>query len=106
MYRANTGNGLSRSAHRNSANRQFYNQMKSSSEFKRSIDNYFGYDVMEYMQSGKGALKNPSPDWVWHHSAQNPGSIDLIPKAQHWAPELQSILHPGPNGAGGFGLYY
>ena len=106
MYEANTGSGKSRSAHRNAANKQFYNQMKNNSEFKTMMDDYFGYDVMEYMSSGKSSLKNPSSDWVWHHSAENPNAIQLIPKNQHQASVLQPILHTGPNGEGGFGLYY
>lgn len=106
MYEANTGSGKSRSAHRNTANKQFYNQMKNSSEFKGSVDDYFGYDVMEHMKTGKGSLKNPSSEWVWHHSAENPNVIQLIPKNQHQSSALQSILHPGPKGEGGFGLYY
>ena len=106
MYEVNTGSGKSRSAHRNTANKQFYNQMKNSSEFKGSVDDYFGYDVMEHMKTGKGSLKKPSSEWVWHHSAENPNVIQLIPKNQHQSSALQSILHPGPKGEGGFGLYY
>lgn len=58
------------------------------------------------MKSGKSNLKNPSSNWVWHHSADNPGVIQLIPKNQHQASELQSVLHPGRNGKGGFGIYF
>ena len=58
------------------------------------------------MKSGKNSLKNPSPDWVWHHPANNPNAIQLIPKKQHQASILQVILHPGKNGKGGFGLYF
>ena len=106
MYEADTGNGGSRTAHRNSANSQFYNQLKNDPSFRSRVDDYFGYDVMKHMKSGRGALKNPSPDWVWHHSADNPRVIQLIPKIQHQARELQPILHPGPRGEGGFGLYH
>lgn len=69
------------------------------------MDEFFGYDVIEYMESGKGNLKNPSSDWVWHHPAEKPGVVRLIPKGQHQSPTLQIILHPGPNGKGGYGLY-
>ena len=106
LYEADTGNGSSRSAHRNAANKQFYNQMKNDSSFKSSIDEFFGYDVKAYMESGKYTLKNPSPDWVWHHSASDPRVLQLIPKVQHQAPILQTVLHPGEGGKGGFGIFY
>lgn len=106
MYEASPGKGKTRSAHRNAANREFYNQMANDSQLKKAMDDYFGYDVMEYMKSGKSGLKNPSPDWVWHHPADNPNAIQLIPKIQHQAPILQPILHPGENGKGGFGLLF
>jgi hypothetical protein len=79
--------------------------MANDINFKNAIDNFFGYDVMNYMKSGKGSLKNPSKDWVWHHPADTPGKIRLIPKIQHQSPLLQDNLHPGPNGQGGFGLF-
>ena len=106
MYEASTGNGSSRSAHRNAANKQFYEALKNNPDFKKAIDKFFGYDVMDYMKSGSGGYKNPSPEWVWHHPADRPGVIQLIPKNQHQASELQIFLHPGPNGEGGYGLYY
>ena len=107
LYEAETGNGQTRGAHRNAANRQFYAEMEKNPDFKASMDDYFGYDVMKYMESGSGnTYKNPSPDWQWHHPADNPGYIRLIPKTQHQATILQPILHPGPNGQWGYGLYY
>ena len=106
MYEASPGKGKTRSAHRNAANREFYNQMADDSQFKEAMDNYFGYDVMEYMKSGKSCLKNPSPDWIWHHPANNSGVIQLIPKNQHQWSILQPVLHPGKNGKGGFGLFF
>ena len=106
MYETNIGKGQSRSAHRNVANRDFYNRMANDSQFKKAMDDYFGYDVMEYMKSGKSGLKNPSQDWVWHHPANNSNTIQLIPKIQHQVPVLQPVLHPGKNGKGGFGLYF
>ncbi|MGF2614534.1 hypothetical protein FZC84_21545 [Rossellomorea vietnamensis] len=105
LYEASTGNGASRSAHRNAANKEFYNQMASDTQFKNAVDEFFGYDVMGHMKSGKSALKNPSKDWAWHHPADTPGVVRLVPKNQHQSPLLQDILHPGPNGQGGFGLF-
>lgn len=106
MYEASTGTGKSRSAHRNAANTVFYNQMANDSDFKEAMDNYYGYDVMDHMKSGKSSLKNPSKDWAWHHPADNPDSVQLIPKEQHQSSQLQSTLHPGEGGKGGFGLFY
>ncbi|MDQ0271310.1 hypothetical protein [Cytobacillus purgationiresistens] len=105
LYEANIGNGASRSAHRNAANKEFYNQMANDAQFKNAVDDFFDYDVMGHMKSGKSALKNPSKDWAWHHSADTPGVVRLVPKNQHQSPLLQDILHPGPNGQGGFGLF-
>ncbi len=79
--------------------------MTNDAQFKNSMDDFFGYDVMGHMKSGKGSLKNPSMDWVWHHPADVPSKIRLIPKNQHQGSLLQNILHPGPNGQGGFGLF-
>nr|WP_133058640.1 HNH endonuclease [Halalkalibacter urbisdiaboli] len=105
LYEASTGNGASRSAHRNAANKEFYNQMANDAQFKKAMDDSFGYDVMGHMKSGKSALKNPSKDWAWHHPADTPGVVRLVPKNQHQSPLLQDVLHPGPNGQGGFGLF-
>lgn len=60
---------------------------------------------MKYMRSGKSGLINPSKEWVWHHPADNPEAIQLIPKYQHTSPSLQKILHPGKHNKGGYGLY-
>ena len=105
LYEASTGKGASRSAHRNAANKEFYNQMANDAQFRKAMDDFFGYDVMGYMKSGKSVLKNPSKDWAWHHPTDTPGVVRLVPKNQHQSPLLQDILHPGPNGQGGFGLF-
>ena len=107
MYEASVGKGKSRSAHRNAANKEFYNQMASDPDFKKAMDDYFGYDVMEYMKSGKSGLKNPSTEWVWHHPAKKGKRVvQLIPEKQHKAEVLQPVLHPLANGGGGFKLNY
>lgn len=66
---------------------------------------FFGYDVMKYMESGSKTLKNPSSDWVWHHTVEKQGIVQLIPQNQHQDSAFQIVLHPGPNGQGGYGLY-
>ncbi|MCT8350281.1 HNH endonuclease, partial [Photorhabdus temperata] len=41
------------------------------------------------------------PNHSWHHNAQNPTKIELIPRSQHQAPgAVQKSLHP--NQEGGF----
>ena len=105
MYEAKAGSGISRSSHRYNANKEFYSQLASDSQFKNKMNDFFGYDVAEYMKSGKGVFKNPSNDWVWHHIVEEPGILRLIPKVQHQSSMLQSILHSGVNGSGGFGIY-
>ncbi len=53
FYEVGIGNGTTRGAHRNSANRESYKQMENNLDFKNAMDDYFGYDVMKYMKSGK-----------------------------------------------------
>ncbi len=41
--------------------------------------------------------------WTWHHLPTSPGTMQLVPTAQHTAREFQHLLHPG--GVGGFALW-
>jgi hypothetical protein len=79
--------------------------MAKDGQYKKSIDDFYEYDVMKYMKTGKGSLKNPSATWVWHHPHDVKGRIRLIPKSQHKDPLLQDVLHPAPNGGGGYSIY-
>lgn len=59
--------------------------------------------VVEHVQPGaRGGFKSTSlPEHSWHHNAQNPVKIELVPRAQHKAPgDVQKSLHP--NQQGGF----
>jgi len=44
----------------------------------------------------------PPKGWTWHHHPHEEGLVQLMPRSQHEAPELQAILHPFKYGAGGF----
>ena len=107
VYEADVGNGGSRSAHRNAANRQFYNEMINNPNFRDEMNEYFGYDVVEYMESGSGRnLINPSRAYVWHHPVDNRNAVQLISARDHTNPEYQPFIHPGRFGRGGFAIHY
>ena len=97
-----TVSGSSRSAHRASANKVLAGSLERNADLASSFNSQFGVDVLGHMRSGKGLL-NP-PGTVWHHPADNPSVMQLLMKATHTNPLLQSILHPG--GIGGFGAFY
>ncbi len=107
-YIANIGSAQSRSAHRNRANRSFFEKMSMDGSFKKQMDLLLGYDVMSYMRTGKGALKNPSPDWVWHHPPESAlkEQLELITRKDHTDKQKQTILHPGENRKGGYALNF
>lgn len=98
--------GTSRSAHRNSANSFFANQLENSTDLQRAVNNEFGTDVLQHMNSGSGRnLLNP-PGTQWHHPIDNPNVMQLLRTGEHTNPMLQPVLHPGPNGTGGFGTFF
>ncbi|MBV8744512.1 MAG: HNH endonuclease [Xanthobacteraceae bacterium] len=49
-----------------------------------------------------GAPRRPPKGWTWHHHPYEEGLMQLMPRSQHEARELQAILHPFKYGAGGF----
>lgn len=57
VYEANVGKGGSRSAHRRHANTQFYNNLQQDPIFRERMNDYFGYDVAEYMITGRAGYK-------------------------------------------------
>jgi len=98
--------GTSRGAHRSSANRAFANQLENSTDLQRAVNNEFGTDVLQHMNSGSGRnLLNP-PGAQWHHPIDNPNVMQLLRTGEHTNPMLQPVLHPGPNGTGGFGTFF
>ena len=98
--------GKTRSSHRRIANKQFFQAMDQDPVFRQQMNKLLGTDVMLHMQSGKGKqLINP-PGTVWHHPIENPNTLRLLLKDEHTNPLLQKVLHPGPNGTGGFGEHF
>ena len=94
--------GVTRGAHRNSANRALYRDLQSDPEFARMFDTELGTDVISHMSSGRNLL-NP-PGTVWHHPADNANVVQLLRSTEHTNPLTQPILHP--RGIGGFGTHY
>jgi RHS repeat-associated protein len=46
-------------------------------------------------------IRQSPSGWTWHHSADRPGVMQLVPYDQHkWGSSYQSVLHP--KGKGGF----
>lgn len=46
-------------------------------------------------------MRQSPAGWTWHHSADRPGVMQLVPYDQHkWGSSYQSVLHP--KGKGGF----
>ena len=91
--------GSRRSAHFKYANEELYNRTLMHPELKTALPT----EVVEHIQPGpRGAFSDRSPpNHSWHHNAQSPKDIELMPRAQHQAPgPVQSSLHP--NQQGGF----
>ncbi len=98
--------GITRSTHRNAANRAFAQQLEGSPDLQRMFNQQLGGDVLQHMNSGAGRnLLNP-PGAVWHHPIDNPGVLRLLRQGEHTNPLLQPVLHPGPNRTGGFGTHF
>ena len=94
--------GTSRNAHRASANSYLANQLKNNADLASMMNEQFGGDVLQHMQSGRNLL-NPSGT-VWHHPVNNPNVMQLLQRSEHTTPALQPVLHP--DGVGGFGNFY
>jgi RHS repeat-associated protein len=94
--------GRTRAAHRGIANRALADALKADDVFARGLNRELGHDVLRYMQSGRGALRNPFGT-TWHHPADKSGVVQLLWVSEHTEPLLQAILHPG--GRGGFSIY-
>jgi A nuclease of the HNH/ENDO VII superfamily with conserved WHH len=48
-------------------------------------------------------LDQSSAGWSWHHVPNQPGTLQLVPRAQHQGGPWQPLLHP--NQTGGFKLW-
>ncbi|QGX39330.1 RHS repeat-associated core domain-containing protein [Permianibacter aggregans] len=91
--------GLSRSNHRNSANRQFWNYIQSG-QAPSNIGGHTLGQIAGQMSTGRG-LRNPQ-GFEWHHPINRPNELWLIRQCDHRDPLLQPLLHPLPGRSGGF----
>ncbi|WP_415639804.1 RHS repeat domain-containing protein, partial [Pseudomonas floridensis] len=91
--------GSGRATHFRYANEELYNRTVKYPELKSALPP----EVVEHIQPGpRGGFSDRSPpSHSWHHNAQSPTDIELIPRSQHKAPgPVQNSLHP--NQQGGF----
>jgi hypothetical protein len=88
-----------RGQHFRNANQQLYEAIQKNPEMAKLLPQ----EVVEHVQpTPRGKFQPTSPpNHSWHHNAQNPVKIELVPRSQHRAPgPVQSSLHP--NQKGGF----
>ena len=81
------------------ANEQLYKQIQRDPNLGTAL----GSAVTDHVSPGpRGGFSDRSPPGLtWHHSAQDPEFLELIPRAQHRAAgAVQNSLHP--NQQGGF----
>jgi RHS repeat-associated protein len=86
-----------RAQHFKDANEQLYNMIKQDP----SLGTALGPKVVSHVQPGKrGGFSDKSPPGLtWHHNAQDPTFMDLVPRAQHKAPgPVQDSMHPAQQG--------
>ncbi|MEO0510253.1 MAG: RHS repeat-associated core domain-containing protein [Verrucomicrobiota bacterium] len=98
--------GTTRGAHRTSANNFLADQLGNSPQLRSMFDAELGTDVLQHMNSGAGRNFLNPPGAVWHHPIDNPNVMQLLRTGEHTNPMLQPVLHPGPNGTGGFGTFF
>ncbi|MGH6645595.1 RHS repeat-associated core domain-containing protein [Aquabacterium sp.] len=83
-----------RASHFADANASLLATMKSDASFAKTMED-LGVSV--------GRMDRSPANWTWHHVADQPGVMQLVPRAQHQAGSFQSLLHP--DGVGGFKLW-
>jgi len=90
---------LGRPEHFKYANEQLHKAIEADPALGKSL----GKEIVEHVKPGaRGKYSSESPPgWTWHHNAQNPELLELVPRPQHRAPgPVQESLHP--NQGGGF----
>lgn len=88
-----------------SCNQNLLGELDASPDLTSFFDETLGTDVATHMRSGSSGLRNP-PDTAWHHPSGSPDSMILLRQRVHRDPALQPLLHPGPNGSGGFAEFF
>jgi YD repeat-containing protein len=89
--------GGTRGDHFKNANEQLHKQLKNDPDLAKPL----GPDVVAHVKPGpRGGYKTTSqPGLTWHHSAQDPSQLELIPRGQHKTPgPVQETLHPDQQG--------
>nr|WP_281174046.1 RHS repeat-associated core domain-containing protein [Methylomicrobium agile] len=83
-----------RASHFTQANEALLAAIKEDSVFAKSIDD-LGISI--------GRLDRSPANWSWHHVPDQPGVMQLVPRAQHQGGPWQSLFHPGQ--IGGFKIW-
>jgi len=89
--------GVRRAIHFQEANEALLTAMESDAQMAQAMRQ--GGVSLERTATGL-APRQPPAGWTWHH-AQEPGVMQLVPRAQHGPGSIfQDVLHPG--GSGGY----
>ena len=95
--------GVSDRRHFQRANRVLHERMMAAPEFAGMLEGLYPGLTQAIAPGARGAYPQTAPSAVgltWHHEANRPGVLQLIPEAHHTAPgPVQQTLHP--NGRGG-----
>ncbi|WPH23685.1 RHS repeat-associated core domain-containing protein (plasmid) [Variovorax paradoxus] len=87
----------SREDHFRDANQNLHEQIQDNPALGAAL----GPEVINHVKPGaRGAYSTESPpSLTWHHSAQDPTLLELVPRPQHRAPgPVQDSLHPSQQG--------
>lgn len=92
--------GVSRGRHFQESNEAFLRAMEGDSAFAESM----GGMGINIQRTPKDLAPRKAPDkWTWHHG-QEPGVMQLVPRAQHqWGSIFKDAFHPG--GKGGYSIW-
>lgn len=93
--------GRSDKVHFQEANKNLHEAMKADPVFAKKIEDMYPGITQGVQPGPRGAYPRRSPlsELTWHHEANQPGVMQLVPIKQHQAPGIvQDSLHPGGKG--------
>ena len=93
--------GVSDRRHFQESNRQLHQSMQSDPAFAQRMESMYPGITQGVSPGPRGAYPGgpPHQDLTWHHDANRPGAMQLVPRAQHRAPgPVQGSLHPDGKG--------
>lgn len=92
--------GVSRKRHYQEANSAFLKAMEGDPKFAQEMQN-IGINLK---RTPRGlAPRTPPPGWTWHHE-EEPGMMQLVPRAQHDSGSaFRAAVHP--KGRGGYSIW-